>query len=108
MVDRELLLTILHRPLIEPDDVKWRLAGQDATTLLNSIAGVRLIDPRGRGLQKQNKKSPPCGSKHHETELCSSRDCFGPADVCRFRPAIAVMTRIDSSEEPTIISMMAG
>src|SRR5580704_19443707 len=27
--------TVLHQPLIEPDDVKWRLAGQGAATVLN-------------------------------------------------------------------------
>jgi hypothetical protein len=43
------------------------------------IADVRLIDPKGRGLQKQNKKSPLRGSKHHETKLRSPRDRFSPA-----------------------------
>ena len=27
--------TVLHQPLIEPNDVKWRLAGQGAATVLN-------------------------------------------------------------------------
>ncbi len=30
--------TVLHQPLIEPDDVKWRLAGQGAATVLNCAA----------------------------------------------------------------------
>ena len=63
--------TILHQPLIEPDDVKWRLAGQDARTVLNCAAQADIVCAFA-----------VCrvgGSKHHETELCSSRDCLGPA-----------------------------
>jgi len=32
--------TVLHQPLIEPDDVKWRLADQSASTVLNCAAQV--------------------------------------------------------------------
>jgi len=31
--------TVLHQPLIEPDDVKWRLAGQCAATVLSHRLG---------------------------------------------------------------------
>ena len=41
-------------------------------------ADIRRI-PKGRGLQKQSKKSTIRGSKHHETKLCSPRDRFSPA-----------------------------
>ena len=34
---------VLHQPLIEPDDVKWRLAGQGATTVLNCAAQADIV-----------------------------------------------------------------
>ena len=43
MVDTEMLLHVLHQPLIEPDDVKWRLAGQSATTVLNCAAQAYIV-----------------------------------------------------------------
>jgi hypothetical protein len=35
--------TVLHQPLIEPDDVKWRLAGQGAATVLNCAAQADIM-----------------------------------------------------------------
>ena len=35
--------TVLHQPLIEPDDVKWRLTGQDAATVLNCAAQADIV-----------------------------------------------------------------
>ena len=35
--------TVLHQPLIETDDVKWRLAGQSATTVLNCAAQADIV-----------------------------------------------------------------
>src|SRR5208282_77376 len=35
--------TVLHQPLIEPDDVKWRFAGQGATTVLNCAAQADIV-----------------------------------------------------------------
>ena len=35
--------TVLHQPLIEPDDVKWRLAGQGAATILNCAAQADIV-----------------------------------------------------------------
>jgi hypothetical protein len=35
--------TVLHQPLIEPDDVKWRLAGQGAATVLNCAAQADIV-----------------------------------------------------------------
>ena len=35
--------TVLHQPLIELDDVKWRLAGQGATTVLNCAAQADIV-----------------------------------------------------------------
>ena len=37
--------TVLHQPLIEPDDVKWRIAGQGATTVLNCAAQADIVRP---------------------------------------------------------------
>jgi hypothetical protein len=34
-IGRDLWATVLHQPLVEPDDVKWRLASQCAATVLN-------------------------------------------------------------------------
>ena len=36
-------VTVLHRPLIEPDDVKWQLAGQGAATVLNCAAQADIV-----------------------------------------------------------------
>jgi hypothetical protein len=33
----------LHQPLIEPDDVKWRLAGQGAATVFNCAAQADIV-----------------------------------------------------------------
>jgi hypothetical protein len=33
----------LHQPLIEPDDVKWHLAGQGAATVLNCAAQADIL-----------------------------------------------------------------
>ena len=35
--------TVLHQPLIETDDVKGRLAGQGATTILNRTAQADIV-----------------------------------------------------------------
>ena len=35
--------SVLHQPLIETDDVKWRLAGQSATTVLNCAAQADIV-----------------------------------------------------------------
>lgn len=35
--------TVLHQPLIEPDDMKWRPAGQGATTVLNCAAQADIV-----------------------------------------------------------------
>src|SRR5437879_12362584 len=35
--------TVLHQPLIEPNDVKWRLAGQRAATVLNCAAQADIV-----------------------------------------------------------------
>jgi hypothetical protein len=35
--------TVLHQPLIEPDDVEWRLAGQGAATVLNCAAQADIV-----------------------------------------------------------------
>ncbi len=35
--------TVLHQPLVEPDDVKWRLAGQGAATVLNCAAQADIV-----------------------------------------------------------------
>ena len=35
--------TVLHQPLIETDNVKWRLAGQSATTVLNCAAQAYIV-----------------------------------------------------------------
>ena len=35
--------TVLHQPLIEPNDVKWRLAGQGAATVLNCAAQADIV-----------------------------------------------------------------
>jgi hypothetical protein len=35
--------TVLHQPLIEPNDVKWRLAGQRAATVLNGAAQAEIV-----------------------------------------------------------------
>jgi hypothetical protein len=35
--------TVLHQTLIEPDEVKWRLAGQDAATVLNRAAQADIV-----------------------------------------------------------------
>ena len=35
--------TVLHQPLIETDDMKWRLAGQSATTILNCAAQAGIV-----------------------------------------------------------------
>ena len=40
---RTLSYTVLHQPLIETDDVKWRLAGQSATTVLNCAAQADIV-----------------------------------------------------------------
>jgi hypothetical protein len=37
------LAAVLHQPLIEPDDVKWRLAGQGATAVLNRAAQADIV-----------------------------------------------------------------
>ena len=43
MVDPRCCSTVLHQPLIETDDVKWRLAGQSATTVLNCAAQADIV-----------------------------------------------------------------
>src|ERR1700674_4799063 len=35
--------TVLHQPFIEPDDLKWRLAGQGAATVLNCAAQAEIV-----------------------------------------------------------------
>ena len=35
--------TVLHQPLIEPDDVKWRLADKGAATVLNRAAQADIV-----------------------------------------------------------------
>ena len=49
------------------------------------IADVRLIRSKGMWAPKQNKKEPLCGSKHHETELCTSRDREFSRTTVRFQ-----------------------
>ena len=35
--------TVLHQPFIEPNDVKWRFAGQRAATVLNCAAQADIV-----------------------------------------------------------------
>ena len=51
--------TVLHQTLIEPDEVKWRLAGQGAATVLNRAAQADIV------------RAFPCA------ELCGEAMTFG-------------------------------
>jgi len=49
--------TVLHQPLIEPNDVKWRLAGQRAATVLNCAAQADIVRGEVGSRKRQSSRS---------------------------------------------------
>jgi hypothetical protein len=87
MVDKSCCSTVLHQPLIEPDDVKWRFAGQGAATVLNCAAQAETVDQYGilRGVpipihqasMQANIKNGPCITDKSPNTLAVLHDKAG-------------------------------
>jgi hypothetical protein len=105
--------TVLHQPLIEPDDVKWRLAGQGAATVLNCatqgnvvcVAALSRVVRRGDDGRSRNglsmRNSPwRTGSIHQASMQAVKRGCLAKWSYnglsCTISPR-ARLTRIASS-----------